>query len=457
MSKVDELSRYFKEKEISFMAEFFEFLRFKSIGTDPEFRQDTLACADWVAFYLKNSGLNVEIWKTDTFPIIYAHDLSAGEDKPTVLIYNHYDVQPVDPLELWNTPPFEPNLHEDGTITARGAQDNKGQCFYVMAAVAYLVKKGNLNVNIKLVIEGEEEAGSTEIEKILKVKQKELQADHLLVVDAGFEKKDKPGVTLGVRGLTALEVKVSGSKSDLHSGVYGGIALNPNHALVRLLASLRDEKGKITVEGFYDDITPTSEDFRKNLSFDFDEKEFEKETGILPKGGEEDYSPLESNWLRPTLEVNGIRGGYGGEGFKTVIPKEAIAKISCRLVPGQDPKKIANLIKKHLEQRTPEGIKIDVKALHGGEAVRTNPLAKVVEATSRAYSEVFNKECRNILCGASIPIVSELAKTSNSEVVLLGYGLPEDLIHAPNENFSIDRLEKGFITIVRILEILGED
>ena len=438
--------------------DFFEFLRFESIGTDPAFKEQTLACADWVEKYLKDSGLDVERFETDGFPILMGSWLKAGPDKPTVLLYNHYDVQPVDPIEKWVSPPFEPTVR-DGEVYARGATDNKGPCMYVMAAIRSLLKeKGELPVNVKLIIEGEEESGSVNFGPFLEKHAEAVKADNVLIVDVGLHSMERPSVTIGTRGLVSMEVTLKGSDVDLHSGSFGGLAYNPNHALAELLARMRDENGKIAIPGFYDNVETLSDKERREIDFNFDEQALATQLGIQCTGGEKGYSPLESAWLRPTLEVNGISGGYAGEGFKTVIPMQANAKISCRLAPGQDPDRISSLIEKFVKDNTPDGIEAEFKAHAGkGVAVRTSPTSKLVQICVQAVSHATEKDTSCVLEGATIPITAALRDASGGEVAYLGYMLPEDCLHAPNERYGLDRLEIGFHTICEVLELLAKD
>ena len=437
--------------------DYFEFLKFPSISSEPEYNQDMLNCAVWVQNYLNKIGMQTELWKTSGHPVIFASWLEAGPEKPTLLIYHHYDVQPVDPLELWETPPFEPVIRQ-GEVYARGAQDNKGQCFYTLHALKMLFQKNHrLPINIKLCIEGEEECGSTGLATLLETKKDALKADYLAIVDLGIPGPNSPTITLGIRGILTLDLEVTGSKTDMHSGSNGGLLYNPIHAITKILAELRDDQGRITIPGFYNQVLPLDQKARAHLSFStFDALEYEKMFGTVPSGGEIDYAPIERNWLRPTLEINGISGGYTGDGFKTVIPSKAFAKISCRLVPDQAPELIGQLIIDHLEKNAPKGTKVEARFHHGGgKAVRSNPNSKVVKAFAQAFTEIFQKPCQFILEGASIPIVTELAFASESEVVLVGLGLPDDQIHAPNEHFGIDRLEKGSAIIQRALELLA--
>jgi len=456
-NSISELKDLYKKNQKNALNDYFTFLKFESISTDPAYSKEVLKCADWLVDYIKKMGFETELWKTKGHPTIFAQNLKAGPKKPTLLIYNHYDVQPVDPLNEWTTPPFEPTVR-DGQVYARGAQDNKGQCFYTLQALKALFERdGALPINIKLCIEGEEECGSNGLANILKSKEKELKADYLAIVDVGIKTPHTPSVTLGVRGLVTMDVDFQGSKTDLHSGSHGGLAYNPLHALVGVLSQLRDKNGKITIPGFYDDVAPIDDKEKKSLSMKFDEHSYKSTFGIPATGGERDLHPLERNWLRPSLEINGVSGGYSGKGFKTVITAKANAKISCRLVPNQDPQKMGALIAKFIETKAPEGISVKVD-VHpgGGKAVRAKPESKIVKAFSQAFSEAFGSPCKIIFEGASIPIVTELAAASKSEVVLVGLGLADDQIHAPNEHFGLDRFERGFVIIARTLQILSE-
>jgi acetylornithine deacetylase/succinyl-diaminopimelate desuccinylase-like protein len=458
MSDIKKLSRLYDRNKANILENYFQFLRFKSISSEIEHQKDSANCASWLKDYLKQAGLAVEVFESPSGnPIILASWSGAGPDKPTVMIYNHYDVQPVDPLELWTSPPFEPTIR-DNKVYARGAQDNKGQCHYVISAIKYLLEEqGTLPVNIKLCIEGEEECGSGFLSEILKKQTSAsfFSSDYLLIVDLGYHKEDVPAISLGVRGLCALTVEFKGANIDLHSGSHGGIVYNPNHALVEVLAKLRDDMGRITVPGFYDDVVDVSSSELENIDMYFDQDEYFANFGVRPNGGEKSYKFLESAWLRPTLEINGITGGYTGDGFKTVIPATSKAKISCRLVPNQQPEIIARRLSEFIQKITPDEIKVTITEHKGGASVRTSANSVISRTASRAYSEVFSKPCGYVYEGGSIPIVSELASKSKAEVVLMGFGLPSDMIHAPNEHFGLDRLEKGFITIARILQILG--
>ncbi len=443
---IEKYKKLFKDQEKTLEAQFFEFLRYPSISADTTFRPELKACAEWVESYVKEAGFDVSVWNKDSVPVIFAENCKAGPDFPTLLIYNHYDVQPVDPIDLWESQPFTPT--RKGTkIVARGAQDNKGQCFYVLASLrAFFKEYGKFPVNIKLIIEGEEESGSTSLPKLLVEKKKELKADYLLVADVGMKNATTPAITLGTRGVICFTVEVTSSHSDLHSGVHGGMVYNPLHALVEILAALRDKNGHIAIPGFYDAVkAPTVEDL-EHISLALDSQEFLEEFGCLPTGGEKGFSPLERGWLRPTLEINGISGGYGGPGSKTVIPARAIAKLSSRLVPDQDPQIIIKRVKCFIESLAAPGFSVTCQVHEGmGKPVRTSPNSAIVKALSSACEKVYNKKTAYIYEGASIPIVSELAAASETEVAFFGLGLASDKIHAPNENFGWDRIENGFV------------
>jgi len=457
MKTLETLKSYYKTHVNRILEDYFTFLSFKSISSEKEYQPEVLRCADWVKEYLAAMGFDVELWDTPGHPTLFATNLKAGPDKPTLLIYNHYDVQPVDPLELWTSPPFSPTI-KDNNVYARGAQDNKGQCMYVLQAIrATLETQGSLPVNVKWIIEGEEETGSKGLAAILKSREKQLKADYLAVFDLGIPGKDKPAITLGVRGILTMDVEAVGSNTDLHSGTHGGRTYNPIHALTEILSRLRDSQGKIRVPGFYDDVVELTAEEKKNISFDFDENAYFETFRIKATGGEKAYPPLERSTIRPTIEVNGIWGGYNGPGFKTVIPAKAFAKISCRLVPYQEPAKIGKAVAQYIESLAPEGIDVKVH-LHegGGPSVRAESTSKIVQAFSQAYSEVFDRPCKYAFEGGSIPIISKLQQTCGGKVILLGLALEEDQIHAPNEHFGLDRLEKGFLITARGLELLGQ-
>jgi acetylornithine deacetylase/succinyl-diaminopimelate desuccinylase-like protein len=434
--------------------DYFDFLRFRSISADPEYGGEMRACADWVAKYLEESGLQVEQWETPGYPVVAGKWMGA-EGKPTLLLYGHYDVQPVDPLDEWESDPFEPTVR-GRDVFARGAQDNKGQILYAMAAIRALMKRdGKLPINVKVCIEGEEESKSVGFSKVLEERKEQLQADYLVAPDFDIPAADRPSIVLGLRGLVALTVDLRGSKHDLHSGMAGGIVYNPNHALVEMLAALRNEEGQVVVPGFYDDVEMLSDEERDLLTLDLgDEQLYREEFEAEANGGEADLPPGESARARPTLEINGISGGYSGPGFKTVIPAQAQAKISCRLVPHQDHAKIRDAIVKFLEERCPKGMEMTVTDHGGAGAMRASVKGPLVDALAKAYEEVFGKECVRTLSGGSVPITQQLARVAGAEAVFMGTGLMSDAIHAPNEHFNLDRQRLGFQVFARFLELL---
>lgn len=448
------MTTYFRTHQEEILNDFKKFLSFKSISADKSLKDELLATADWLKNYLENIGFECELWPTKTYPTLFAH-YSKKKDKKTILIYNHYDVQPVDPLSKWDSDPFDAQI-KDGLIFARGAQDNKGQCFYVITALkAYLKTFGELPVNVKLCIEGDEEIGSEGLKEVAPFKQDELKADDLWVVDLGILNEDKPAITLGTRGLTALEVTLNTTDHDLHSGEHGGIVLNPIVELCHLLAKLHDEESnRVMVPQFYDHIEELSDEELKALDLHLDEKEYEKNFGAKPIGGEIQYQPLERAWLRPTLEINGIKGGYIGEGVKTVIPQSASAKITCRLVKGQNPYYIQAYISEFLQKEVKKGVKLHIQILNPGSfAMRTKPQSNSAKVVANSFSEIFGKKCSFIMAGGTIGIVEILSQSAQAEVLFFGLGLPTDNIHAPNEHFSIERLEKGAAIIATALDM----
>lgn len=479
---IDSLFSAFSEREETLLAEYFDFLRFKTIGAETQCARELRECSHWLALWFSkcrfskcqppegrfsedlsyeeapgDCGFQSEIWETSGHPVVFASYQASSPTAPTLLFYLHYDVQPVDPLGAWLSPPFEPEIR-DGCVFARGAQDNKGQAFYIMAALRYLLERDHrLPLSVKVVFDGEEETSSASLSRILEEKKEQLRADYLLVADCTIPDENTPAVTLGIRGIVSGNLRVIGPREDLHSGLHGGIVPNPLHCLVSLLAALRDETGRVQIPQFYEDIEELPVDELSELSLDFDSDEYLEAFGASANGGEAPFSPNESRWLRPTVEVNGINGGYTGAGFKTVIPREASAKVSCRLVPNQDPRKVQKLVKEFFREKCPQGFQVDFEFGEGiGYPIRTSPSARFSSTIAKAYSETFyGNKCHFVLGGVSIPITSNLARVAGAEVALMGYGLPSDKIHAPNEHFSIKRLKMGFVTIVRLLELLG--
>jgi acetylornithine deacetylase/succinyl-diaminopimelate desuccinylase-like protein len=453
---LEQLKTWYRNHTEETLRDFFAFLSYPSISTDPRHEKDSRACAEWLRLYLEKLGLEAKLWETPGLPVVFATNLKAGPDRPTLLLYHHYDVQPVDPLELWKSDPFKPVIRNN-KVFARGAVDNKGQCFYSLTALkAILEMAKTLSINIKVFIEGEEECGGKGTAAILERKKAELKADHLLVIDFGLPGIDLPAITVGMRGLIALDMSCSNSKIDLHSGVHGGIALNPNRALVEILSQLWDSKGKVTVPHFYDQVKTLSREQLSQVDMTFDLDRYVDSFGVKAFCPEGEFSLKESNWLRPSLEINGIWGGYTDVGFKTVIPATAHAKLSCRLVPDQDPEFISQHLIDHLKNSAPKGIEVKVDLHHGAPAFRSSFDSPIVKTATLAYEEVFGKPCRYLFCGASVPVVADLASASGAQVAMIGVGLDDDDIHAPNEHFGLDRFELGFLTIGRIIgQLMG--
>lgn len=454
---MQKLTQWFKENEKKNLSEFFHFLSFPSISTDPEAKDAMKLCSEWVKNYCEKTGLTTRIVPTPSYPIVFAEKI-VDSNAPTVMLYGHYDVQPADPLDLWDNDPFVPTM-KDGIIYARGALDNKGQAFYVLLLLRALSELNiTYPVNIKLCIEGEEESGSEGLATILsdpKIQQM-FSADYLLVVDSDIPGENIPGVSLGARGISPLTVTLKGSDVDLHSGHHGGLAYNPIKALVEILAKMWDEKGKIALPNFYDDVHIPHEDELAQFDMDLDRDAYHKNFGIHAFSKHNVKKDLETTWFHPSLEINGICGGYTGEGFKTVIPAVAHAKISCRLVPDQTPEKVAKMLKNFLSTHTPEGMDIHVECLHGGAPVKINPHSIIVACAMQAYQKIFHHPCKKTMVGGSIPIVANMVKSLGCEPLFMGMGLSEDNIHAPNEHFGWDRMEKGFLVIGEILRSIKD-
>ncbi|MGR3911865.1 MAG: M20/M25/M40 family metallo-hydrolase [Candidatus Rhabdochlamydia sp.] len=429
-------------------------LKIPSISTDPGYKDSIQEAAEFVMDQLKSMHFKVEKWETAKHPVIFA-SYEVGPSKPTLLIYHHYDVQPTDPLEEWKSPPFEPLL-KDNAIYARGASDNKGQLMYTLTALKAYQELSSFGLNIKLFIEGEEECGSVGSRLILKSKQQELQSDYLLIVDTLIPSLDTPAITIGLRGLLTMEVICSNSTVDLHSGALGGIALNPNQALVTLLAKCFDAQGKVIIPGFYEGIAKLSAEEERGMFKEVDTAYLTKQFGLQAFQGDTSEMLWEKNTLLPTFEINGISGGYTGAGFKTVIPSKASAKISCRLVPHQNPEKIFALIQEFLTQHAPKGITLTLHYDSGAPAVRSSSNTPLALVCAKSYTEVFEKPCQKILSGASIPLVTDLTACCNAEVVMMGMILDSDQMHAPNEHFGLEQLRKGFLTMATILGNLSE-
>ncbi|MBK0381863.1 dipeptidase [Pedobacter sp. SD-b] len=441
------IKEYVEENRQRFLHELFELLRFQSVSADPKYKDEVLKTADFVADKLKNSGANhVEVCPTEGYPIVYGEKI-IDSSLPTVLVYGHYDVQPPDPIELWETPPFEPTLR-DGKIYARGACDDKGQFYMHVKAFELMVHTNTLPCNIKFMIEGEEEVGSDNLGKFVAQNKERLKADVVLISDTSMISMENPSIETGLRGLAYMEVEVQGPIKDLHSGVYGGAVANPATILCQMIASLHDEHNHITIPGFYDGVINLSEEERKSLNdAPFDLEEYKKELSIDDVWGEAGYSTIERTGIRPTLEVNGIWGGYTGPGAKTVLPAKANAKISMRLVPGQDWRKISELFKNHFESIAPKSVKVKVIAHHGGTPYVTPTNSIAFKAAYKAIKDSFGKEPVPTRGGGSIPIVALFEEELGIKTVLMGFGLDSDSLHSPNEKYDVFNYYKGIETI----------
>jgi len=441
---MDSFSGYFNTHKERFIEEWKEFLSFASISADPAYHHHCLACADWVSAHLKGLGFHSEVWPSDTKPLVYGV-MPGDPARPTVLFYGHYDVQPVDPLELWESPPFEPELR-DGRMYARGAQDNKGQVFFVLKAIECLKACGVSLPTIKVIIEGEEECESEALASNLHLWREALQADVLMVCDTGMIDHGMPTITMGLRGVVALEVRVFGPSIDLHSGIFGGVVLNPLHALSTIVAGMFNDDGSIAIPGFYDGVVePTPLDIERATSAPLMVDEMNASLGVPFAGGERALHPSVRRGLRPTIEVNGIGGGYQGVGGKTVIPSYGAAKLSSRTVVGQNPAHVLECMKRYVRNTCPVGAHVEfIDEGVGGKAFKLSADTPVVHAAERAIREEFHRDPLYIWEGATVPIIPELAATSGAEPILVGFGLATDHIHSPNESFSLRQLEDGF-------------
>lgn len=454
---LETLQSKLKEKKELFLKEYIEFLKFETISAQKEYQGELVQCSKWLEKYFKRLGFETEIWETSGPPTVYGEYLKAGKDKPTLLMYQHYDVQPVDPLNLWKSPPFEPHIEGD-KITARGASDNKGQAFYVLMALELIYElTGEYPLNIKLLFEGEEENASKGLFGLLKTKQEKIRSDYLSIVDVNIPDANTPALNMGARGLLALTLELTGSNTDLHSGLHGGVAYNPLRALSEALSACYDKDGKVTIPHFYEGVKEYSDEEKKELYLDFDEKEYEKQNHAVTNGGEKNFSPQERSGIRPTFEINGIWGGYNEEGFKTVIPAKAFAKVSMRLVGDQDPEKIYTHFKSFFQSKLPDGIDCSYKIEGTPAKAFTCPFdSKIADAATKAYEALFDKPCKKLMGGGSLPIGEALQKASEAQVLCFGLALDSDQVHAPNENFSISRLEKGALIVALFLQHLSE-
>ncbi|GLB48643.1 dipeptidase [Neptunitalea lumnitzerae] len=459
---MENIASYIREHKSRFIDELIDLLRIPSVSADSAYSQDVWNTAKKVEEKLKEAGCDVtEICETPGYPVVYAEKIIDPE-LPTVLVYGHYDVQPADPIELWNSDPFEPiikktELHPEGAIFARGACDDKGQMYMHVKAVEYMIKNNNLPCNVKFMIEGEEEVGSANLGWFIERNHDKLKNDVILISDTGMISKETPSITTGLRGLSYVEVEVTGPNRDLHSGLYGGAVANPINILNKMIASLHDENNHITIPGFYDKVEELSTEERAAMAeAPFSLDNYKSALNIKDVHGEKGYTTNERNSIRPTLDVNGIWGGYIGEGAKTVIPSKAFAKISMRLVPDQDWQEITTLFKKHFESIAPDCVTVKVTPHHGGQAYVT-PIDSIgYQAASKAYEATFGKTPIPQRSGGSIPIVALFEKELESKTILMGFGLDSDAIHSPNEHFGIWNYLKGIETIPHFYKYFTE-
>jgi acetylornithine deacetylase/succinyl-diaminopimelate desuccinylase-like protein len=443
----------------TYLAELKELLAIPSVSTLPEHKPDMQRAAEWLRDHLREIGMmRAEVMPTDGHPFVYAEWLEAGDAAPTVLIYGHYDVQPPDPLDEWVSPPFEPTVR-DGHLYARGATDDKGQTFANIKAVAsMLAAEGALPVNVKFILEGEEESGSPNAAPFVRQHRDLLAADVVLISDSNILSPDQPSIVYGLRGMTYMEIEISGPKADLHSGAYGGTVHNPAQALAEIIAALHTPGGSVDVPGFYDKVRSIDADERAAMAaLPWDEAEWREETGCVKPWGEADYTLKERIGARPTLEVNGIGIGFTGHGGKTIIPARGIAKISCRLVPDQDPDEIYELVRDRIKALTPDTVSVEVRKLSVGRPAVIELDTPAVQAAAKAYQASFGAAPVFLRGGGSIPIVSLFQQAIGAPVVLMGYGLPDDNIHSPNEKFTLESFRKGIQTCIHYLKALAAD
>lgn len=454
---MSDIISYIDEHGTDFEEELFELLRIPSISTSSEHKSDVQEAADFLVKQLESLDLDrVEKIETDGHPVVYA-EYMPHLDQPTVLVYGHYDVQPPDPLEEWETPPFEPTVR-DGKIYARGAADDKGQVFtHVKALEAYRKSGEDFPVNIKFVIEGEEEIGSPHLAPFLEEHRDQLEADMVLVSDTAMFAEDTPSITYGLRGMIYMEVELVGPNRDLHSGVYGGAVDNPANVLCEIIAQLKDDDGRIQIPGFYDnvkDLTPEERDAYQQLPFD--EEAFKDELQVRALNGEKGYTTLERSSARPTLDVNGMWSGYQGEGAKTVLPAKAGAKVSMRLVPDQDPHEIGDLFRDHIRTITPDTVSVDITEHHGGYPAMTDPDFYGIKAAAEAFESVYEKEPLLKREGGTIPIIADFKRILDAESILMGFSLDSSAIHSPNENFLLKDFHRGIKTSAKFFEVLSK-
>ncbi len=444
---MDNVKQYIEEHKDRFLEELFELIRIPSISSLNDHKPDMQRCAEAIRDRLLASGADkAEVMPSEGNPVVYGEKIT-DKDKPTVLVYAHYDVMPADPLELWNSEPFEPVIR-DGKIWARGADDDKGQGFMHVKAFEFMVKTGQLPCNVKFMIEGEEEIGSPSLGNFCEGHRELLDADVILVSDTSMLGPDKPSITTGLRGITYMEVELTGPNKDLHSGLFGGAVANPANVLCELLASLKDDDNRINIPGFYEDVVEASTIERKEMGkAPFDLQEYKEALDLKEVDGEKGYTTMERTGIRPSLDINGIWSGYTGEGAKTVLPSKAHAKISMRLVPNQDHHEIAQLFTRHFEKIAPDSVTVKVKTLHGGQGYVSPIESTEYQAASKAMEATYGKSAIPVRSGGSIPIISTFEDKLGIKSILMGFGLGSDAIHSPNENYPLEQFFKGIETI----------
>lgn len=455
---MEKIEKHINDNRINFIEELKRFLEIPSISTNPENKEDVKKCAEYVRDELNNIGLeNVKIYETPGHPIVYGEWLKAGKDKPTVLIYGHYDVQPVDPVELWTDPPFQPTIKGEN-IYARGSADDKGQVFIHMKSIqSHMLINKSLPLNIKFLIEGEEEIGSVNLDKFIYDNKELLKCDYVVVSDTAMFDHDVPSICYGLRGLAYMQVEVTGPNRDLHSGSFGGAVNNPINALAHIICKLKNDKGKILIDGFYDDVLELTEKERSEYArLPFDEKKYMKGLETDELFGEEGFTTLERASGRPTLDCNGIWGGFQGEGAKTVLPSKAYAKISMRLVPNQEPEKIEKLFTEYVKKISPKSVKVEVKSLHGGKGAITPIDSPGVNAAVEALKKGFGKSPVFVREGGSIPVVNTFQTLLKSPTILLGFGLPDENAHSPDEHLNLNNFHRGILSIAHYFNELSK-
>jgi acetylornithine deacetylase/succinyl-diaminopimelate desuccinylase-like protein len=454
---MSDIKTYISDNQERFLEELFGLIRIPSVSSKKEHKADMYKAAGyWKELMLKAGCQKAEVMESKGHPVCYGEYIK-NKNLPTVLVYGHMDVMPVDPIDLWDSKPFEPEIR-DGKIFARGADDDKGQAFMIAKAFEYMKKEDELGVNVKFIIEGEEEIGSPNLGPFMEEHKELLKSDVILVADTSMISRDVPSITTGLRGLSYMEVELTGPNRDLHSGLFGGAVANPVNVLTKLIASLTDENGKITIKGFYDDVEEVSPEERKKMAeAPFDEEEYKKAIDVKALDGEKGYSTIERTGIRPSLDVNGIWGGYIEEGAKTVLPSKAHAKISMRLVPNQDNEKISRLFEEHFKAIAPESVKVKVKALHGGQGYVSPIDLPGYRAAEKACKDTFGKDPVPFRSGGSIPIISTFENILGTKSILLGFGLESNAIHSPNENFPLDMFYKGIETMAKFFKYYAQE